>query len=270
LRQLLAKVISNIEILPGTYLLWAQAPEIAASAQPGQFVMVRCGERYNLLLRRPFSIHQVTQEQVALLFKIVGQGTQWLSQRREGDSLDLLGPLGKGFSIDPSSHNLLMIAGGIGITPLVFLAEKALNQKRSVTLLLGAPTAAQLYPKFMLPSRINLTRVTEDGSEGEKGMATDFAPDLVGRVDQVFACGPTSMYQTISSQNLLEGKLQISLEVRMGCGMGACYGCTIKTKKGLKQVCRDGPVFELEEIDWRELGESQLWYLQNPSPLKGG
>jgi dihydroorotate dehydrogenase electron transfer subunit len=202
------------------------------------------------------SIHRVAdEEQSALLFDVVGQGTQWLSQRQEGDSLDLLGPLGKGFSIHPNCDKLLLIAGGIGIAPLVFTAEKALSEGCSTTLLMGARNASTLYPRSLLPSSINLITVTEDGSEGKKGIVTEFIVDFIDQADQILACGPISMYQAISAQNQLVAKsVQASLEIMMGCGRGICYGCTIKTKKGLKRVCQDGPVFELEEIVWKELG----------------
>jgi len=252
IKQIPAPIISNTEIMPNTHLVWLQAPEIAGIAQPGQFVMVRCEDSHDPLLRRPFSIHRVANGgQIALLFNIVGQGTLWLSQCQEGNPLDLLGPLGKGFSLQPASRRLLLIAGGIGIAPLVFLAQKALNQVSSITLLTGAPNASLLYPRSLLPPSINLVTATEDGSEGRKGVVTELIDNFINQADQLFACGPASMYQSIAAQGYLEGKsVQISLEVRMGCGLGACYGCTIKTKRGLRQVCRDGPVFELDDILW--------------------
>lgn len=252
MKQALAPIISNDEILPDTHLLWLQAPEIAKVAQPGQFVMVRCGNSPDLLLRRPFSIHRVTHGgQIALLFSIVGRGTEWLSQCQKGDSLDLLGPSGQGFSLPSASRRLLLVAGGIGIAPLVFLAEKGLNQGGSVTLLMGASNASLLYPRSLLPPSIDLVTATEDGSEGRRGMVTELISDFINQADQVFACGPASMYQSMAAQSCLKGRpVQISLEVRMGCGLGACYSCTIKTKKGLQQVCRDGPIFELADILW--------------------
>jgi len=239
--------------MPQVHLIWLEAPQIAPLAQPGQFVMVRCGEDAECQLRRPLSIHQREGDKIALLFSVVGKGTQWLSQCQLGDELDLLGPLGNGFSIHHGSHNLLLVAGGIGIAPLRFLADEAIKQGLSVTLLLGTPTAAQLYPSHLLP-QVKLVTATEDGSIGKKGMITDLLADFTDGADQVFACGPASMYQTMASQKLLKNKpAQISLEVRMGCGLGVCYGCTVKTKKGLRQVCKDGPIFDLDNILWDEL-----------------
>jgi dihydroorotate dehydrogenase electron transfer subunit len=237
--------------MPGVYLIWLESPQIASTAQPGQFVMVHNGEES--WLRRPLSIHQPGKAKLALLFTVVGKGTHWLAQCQAGDTVDLLGPLGNGYSIHSDSHNLLLVAGGIGIAPLCFLAQEALNQGCSVTLLLGAPTATQLYPGDLLPSEIELVIATEDGTTGKKGMITDLLPDFARWADQTFACGPSSMYQAMATQGqqLLEAKsVQVSLEVRMGCGLGICYGCSLRTKRGLKQVCRDGPVFELNDILW--------------------
>jgi dihydroorotate dehydrogenase electron transfer subunit len=267
LKQTLAPIISNEEIAPNMHLVWVDAPEIAFPGQPGQFITIYCE---NLPLRRPFSIHQVGSNQVAILFKVVGKGTSWLSQRRRGDEIDILGPLGKGFDIMPSAKNLLLVAGGIGIAPLVFLAQRVPSQ-HSITLIHGASTAVELYPfsalqtkvpnnPSLLPQGIKFISVTEDGTAGERGMATDILPRFVDWTDQIFACGPVEMYKAMMKMplqmevsELKIKKSQVSLEVRMGCGIGACYGCTINTKKGLKQVCRDGPVFQLDNILWQEV-----------------
>jgi dihydroorotate dehydrogenase electron transfer subunit len=258
--------------------MWIEAPDITAAAQPGQFITVRCG---NFTLRRPFSVHQSSpltgedsrEGKIALLFKVTGKGTLWLSQRQRGDKVDILGPLGKGFSIPPTksgqSKHLLLVAGGIGIAPLVFLMQHASSQHQ-ITLIHGASTAAQLYPFSSagkkrsnlpyLPKGVQFIPVTEDGSMGQKGRATDILPDFLDWADQVYACGPVDMYKAMAEMslrakrsNLKLKKCQVSLEVRMGCGFGACYGCTINTKKGLKHICRDGPTFELDDIIWQEV-----------------
>ena len=273
MEQSLCTITSNVEVMPGIHLMWIEAPDIAVAAQPGQFITVRCGD---FTLRRPFSVHQVSSREIALLFKVAGKGTLWLSQRQTGEGIDILGPLGRGFSIEPGTRNLLLIAGGIGITPLVFLMQHASSQHQ-ITLIHGASTAAQLYPSAMpkigpssagkkrsklspLPKGGQFVPVTEDGSMGKKGMATDILPDFLDWADQVYACGPVDMYKTMAEMswrakqsNLKLRNCQVSLEVRMGCGFGACYGCTINTKKGVKQVCRDGPVFELDDIIWQEV-----------------
>jgi dihydroorotate dehydrogenase electron transfer subunit len=255
LKQGLASIISNSEVMPRVHLIWLESPQIASEAKPGQFVMVHCGEE--TMLRRPLSIHQVADAtQIAFLFTVVGIGTYWLSQRQAGDNIDLLGPLGNGFTILSTSNNLLLVAGGIGIAPLRFLADEALHRGCSVTLLLGASTANQLYSSHFLPPEAELIATTEDGSDGFKGLATDLIVDHVDHADQIFACGPVGMYRAIANYSKQFKKLhstQISLEVRMGCGRGVCYGCTVKTKNGLKQVCQDGPVFDLDNILWDEL-----------------
>jgi dihydroorotate dehydrogenase electron transfer subunit len=271
MKQISCSVTSNVEVMPSIYLLWIEAPDIAVATQPGQFITVRCG---GFTLRRPFSIHQVSSREIALLFKVAGKGTLWLSQQQTGDRIDILGPLGEGFSIEPGARNLLLVAGGIGIAPLVFLMQHASSQHQ-ITLIDGASTAAQLYPFSLgksgkrgklspLPKGVQFVPVTEDGSRGKKGMATGILPDFLDRADQVYACGPADMYKAMAEMsrrvpiasgqsNLKLRKCQVSLEVRMGCGFGACYSCTINTKKGLKQVCRDGPVFELDDIIWQEV-----------------
>jgi len=253
LKQVAAPIIAKSEVVPGVYLIWLESPQLVSEAQPGQFVMVHCGQES--LLRRPLCIHQIGKAKLALLFAEVGKGTHWLAQCQVGDNLDLLGPLGNGFSIHPASHNLLLVAGGIGMAPIYFLAQEALSSGYSITLLLGAPTASQLYPKHMLPPEARLVIATENGTAGEKGMITDLLPDFIDRADQVFACGPMPMYRDMANDypQLKSKPVQVSLEVRMGCGLGICYACTIKTKQGPKQVCQDGAVFDLDDVLWQEL-----------------
>jgi len=236
--------------MPAVYLTWLECPEVSAEARPGQFVMVYCGEE--TLLRRPLSIHQREESKIALLFAVVGKGTHWLSQRQAGDMVDIFGPLGNSYSIPPDSRNLLVLAGGIGIVPLYFLAQQAVKQGHAVTLLYGTANNRR-YPENLLPPGIKLVSATEDGAVGHKGMITNLLPDFVDRADQVFACGPFSMYRSIAAmRKSITQPVQVSLEVRMGCGRGVCYGCTVKTKSGLKQVCQDGPVFDLDDILWDE------------------
>jgi dihydroorotate dehydrogenase electron transfer subunit len=258
MKQVKAPIISAIEVMPETYLFRLEAPEIAGEARPGQFVMVRCGKE--TILPRPFSIHRAEGGEIALLFSVVGKGTAWLSQLKKGDTLDIFGPLGNGYTIAPLSKNLLLVAGGMGIAPLRFLADAAAGEGKKVTLILGARSGDCLLPvtppqslfnKGMLPASFQCINTTEDGSEGFKGLATQLIPHYLEHIDQVFACGPMAMYQTMSQIPELKNiPVQLSLEIMMGCGTGVCYGCTIRTKKGLKQVCKDGPVFEMGEVEW--------------------
>jgi dihydroorotate dehydrogenase electron transfer subunit len=248
-----ARVKSNAELMPGTRLVWLDAPAIAGMARPGQFVMVRCGEDHDPLLLRPLSIHKTDDSGgVALLFEVVGRGTLWLSQRAPGDLVDLVGPSGNGFSIQPDAKNLLLVAGGIGIAPLAFLAEKRPGPESRVTVLLGAKSASCLYPRERIPPKTTVVSITDEWSGERQGLVTSLIDGYIGQADQVFACGPAGMYQSMTRLECLKGKsVQVSLEERMACGLGACYGCTVKTRMGPKQVCHDGPVFELSDIVWQ-------------------
>ena len=170
--------------------------------------------------------------------------------------MTLFGPLGNGFSIHPASQKLLIAAGGIGIAPLGFLTQEAVRIGRAVTLLYGTADANR-YPRRFLPAQMRIIDITEDGSMGRKGRVTEILPEFAGWADQIFACGPMPMYHDMlhNKKKLgLEGKpVQISLEVRMGCGRGVCYSCTVKTRNGLRQVCQDGPVFNLDDFLESEL-----------------
>jgi len=256
LKQTEAEVTANEEIMPGACLIRLDCPDIAGQARPGQFVMVRCGEGPGYQLRRPLSVHRTNGNKLSLLFNVVGKGTRWLSECKCGEKIDLMGPLGNGYEIYPDSRKLLLAAGGIGIAPLVFLAEEAIRRGKEVTLLLGAATAQQLYPPRLLPAGARLVTATEDGSGGKRGMITDILPDFTGGADQIFACGPLPMYKAMAPMAGLKDKpVQVSLEVRMGCGLGICYGCTVKTREGLRQVCKHGPVFNLDEVLWDKLAD---------------
>lgn len=254
MKQLSASILSNTELISGIHLMTVEAPEIGAIAKPGQFVMIDCGAQ--LLLNRPLSIHRIEDSsRISFLYGVVGQGTLNLSRRNKEDIVRLIGPLGNNFSIDEHTQSLLLIAGGIGIAPLVFLAEYAIAQGKSVTLLIGASTSSKVYPRQLLPRVHHLAVTTEDGTDGIKGKITDVVTDYISNADQVFSCGPVSMYRTIlelMNSGGLEKQVQVSMEVRMGCGMGLCYGCSIKTRDGIRLVCHEGPVFNLDEVFWEE------------------
>ena len=290
MEQSLCTIISSREIIPGSFSMWLDAPGIAATVQPGQYITILCN---GFTLRRPFSIHQAVSRQICILFKVLGKGTTWLSKQQKGTELNILGPLGKGFVLLPETKNLLLLAGGAGIAPLTYLAQHA-SPGHSVTLIHGVNTVSQLYPHELLSAVISTPQkgnasntankpshhdyfqyvtISEDGSSGKKGMVTDVLADFLDWADQVFACGPVNMYialselaHTIDTSGLLEDqrqikltnrlkllKCQLSLELRMGCGTGACYGCSINTKSGMKKVCSDGPVFELDQVIWDEI-----------------
>jgi dihydroorotate dehydrogenase electron transfer subunit len=244
--------------MPGIYLMWLQAPEIARRAQAGQFVMVACGTEQTL--RRPISVHSVEHDTFALLYAVVGKGTVQLTRLQNGNKLDVLGPMGNGFQVSPMPEgtlSYLIIAGGIGIAPLRFLVEKVKPWCRQIIVLQGAATAAKLYPKALLPKEISLNTATDDGSAGHKGFITDLIPSFATTADVIVACGPMPMLKYLAENQtrlkLISKPVSISMEMRMACALGVCYGCTIRTKSGLKQVCKDGPVFDLDEVIWDEM-----------------
>lgn len=258
MKHLLAEVRSNREVMPGVNLMWLQAPGIAQEAQPGQFVLVRCGEGYEPLLRRALSIHRIgapsaasPERGCALLYGIHGSGTGYLRRLGPGDTLDVLGPLGRGFTVHAGSRNLLLVAGGWGTSPLVALIEQQVVQGRAVTLLAGAAHAALLYPPALLPPEAEVVTATEDGSAGHKGRVVDLVGEYWSWADEVFACGPGAMYPALGNvtESLWPRKpVQVLVEMAMACGVGACYACTIETKRGPKLACRDGPRFYLKDL----------------------
>ncbi len=247
--ELLSVPVASLEaVAPGIHLMWLECPSLARAARPGQFIMVRCGEE--TVLRRPFSFHRVEGNRFALLFNVVGTGTAWLAQRQPGEELDVLGPLGNGFSLPEVARHVLLVAGGIGVAPLYFLAEEALGQGREVTFLYGTSGDG----RCPLPAGVTEVAATEDGSTGHHGMITELVAEHLPLADFVAACGPLAMFHTLAVMPQLRQKpVQVSIETRMGCGFGVCYGCTIRTRRGLKQVCTDGPVFELSEVLWQEM-----------------
>ncbi len=257
-----AVVRGNRPLMPGVFLLELEAPELAQSGRPGQFVLVRCGEEgsWDPLLRRPLALHRLIRElgRVELLVRVVGRGTAWLALRRPGDRLDLFGPLGQGFALKRNTRNLLLVAGGMGIAPLVAMAEEGLGRGCAVVLALGARSREDLYPASLLSPPVEVHLATEDGTAGRTGPVTvllaDPEPGLLPWADQVMACGPRPMLAEVAAMvragrmRLPAGFAQVSLEERMACGIGACLGCVIPTRKGYRRVCRDGPVFDLREV----------------------
>jgi len=230
-----------------------ECPEIAEEAIPGQFVMVNCGDT---TLPRPFSIHRITGNgELSLFFAVLenGTGTEWLAERKTGDTVKILGPLGNGFTIDETSHNILLVGGGMGIAPLIFLAEEEFKKGRTVTLMYGTQNRDR-YPVESIIPQVNIISATEDGSIGHHGMITDLLPEYIDKADQLFICGPSAMYKYIHNQDIIKDKsTQVSLEVRMACGRGICYGCTVQTVNGKKRVCEDGPVFDFGDINWNSI-----------------
>ncbi|MCL2150208.1 MAG: dihydroorotate dehydrogenase electron transfer subunit [Dehalococcoidia bacterium] len=248
-----ARVITNDTVMPGVHLLWLEEPRVAAQARPGQFVMLKC--QNGTFLRRPLSIHRLSADKtrLAFLFASVGRGTAWLATLEAGDYIDLLGPLGNGFDPSPGLRRAVLIAGGLGVAPLGFLADELIARGTQVSFAYGAATSALLCPDRLLPEGAEYVFITEDGSRGRPGFVTAHLPALFKEGSELFACGPTPMYRALASLDECKKlQIQVSLEIRMACALGVCYGCTINTDKGLQQVCRHGPVFNIHSVLWDE------------------
>lgn len=248
------RIISNQRLRDDYWHLEFESGEIAKNALPGQFVNLKVSADQSPLLRRPISIHQVKGNKVKLFYEVLGPGTQILSTRKPGESLDLIGPLGNGFSYSKLKKNLkpknILVAGGMGVAPLVFLAQK-LDRPLVV---IGARVKAQILcvAEFKaLGCRMELA--TDDGSIGFKGKVTDLLNIILAqdKAAHIFACGPALMLQAVSrvaSDHQINA--QLSLESHMACGVGACLGCVVSTKSGYRRVCKDGPVFLSQELVW--------------------
>jgi len=288
LSQNSVKIISNKSLeRKGYYLLSLSCPSNFKKAGPGQFIHVKITSGVDPLLRRPFSIHRIDKESkgkgfcVDVLYEVVGKGTALLSQKSPGDILELLGPLGKSFDYEDQRNTLpIIVCGGMGVAPLLFLAQKivGLNPKKhniKPIVLIGARAKKKIicedsFRKLNCEVKI----ATDDGSFGFNGKVTDLFKKEIRKIYKqrernekknkkakesactsevmVYACGPMQMLTELAKICKIEKiPLQVSLEEFMGCGIGACLGCAIETKQGYKRVCKDGPVFLAEDINWR-------------------
>ena len=269
-RHLEACVIEHEEIAPSTRRIVLHAPELAGCAAPGQFVHVLCGASHDPLLRRPFSIHDADPEsgRVSLLYEVRGRGTALLAEKASGEPLDMLGPLGQGFALPESSEeSLILVAGGIGVAPLYFLARKIADASvcDGVTVLIGARTEEMLLCVNELSQLASDVKVsTDDGSRGYHGLVTGLLDEYIEDAQgtsrpRVFACGPMSMLKAVAQVAETRGlNCQVSTEARMACGVGACMSCVVKVRAGSApdasyryvRACREGPVFDADEVIW--------------------
>ena len=282
MRLVAAELVDSREILPGQWLQSFHAPALASGSRAGQFVHVRAGDWSGLVLRRPFSFNTIDGATgiITIHFRTVGKGTDWFTRLRPGDTLDMLGPLGRPFQVDSRSRHLLLVAGGLGIAGVRMLADEAIRDGRQVVLLFGAASAREVYPSSLLPDEVEYVVATDDGSLGHHGFVTELVSDYEAWADQAFACGPAPMLRALaglaagrrerlgvarlgrkkgagrpdpigSPQACRKSFLQVSMEQNMGCAVGACLGCVVMSVTGTPQrVCREGPVFASDEIAW--------------------
>ncbi len=261
-----AKITENTPVNKDHNLLALSPDDIPQRPLPGQFYMIGTDYSYDPLLKRPFSIFRETAGELQFLYRIKGKGTERMKEMKKGDTVNLLGPLGNGYPVPGKNLTPILVAGGIGIASLFPLAEKLSG---NIHLFYGARTKNELLMLNELKGLVKMELIisADDGSEGTKGTVVDvlnnfftrYSPASLreaGRASLVtrhllYACGPSPMLEAVSKfATEKEIKGYISMEENMACGVGACLGCTVKTKKGYKRVCKEGPVFSAEEIVW--------------------
>ena len=254
--QVKNKIIINKRIKENYFHCMISSPEIAPYALPGQFVNIKVTDKSDPLLRRPLSIHRVKGRNIELFYEVVGDATKILSQKKPGEYLDIIGPLGNGFNLASGIQRqmAILVAGGMGVAPLLFLSEKLKNKKISV--LIGVRSKKDINcEKEFKKIGCDVKIATDDGSLGFKGRVTDLLKGTLS-VDScqpvtIYACGPHPMLKVLAAISK-EYKIpaQVSLEEHMACGIGTCLGCVVETFSGLKRVCKEGPVFAAKDIIW--------------------
>jgi dihydroorotate dehydrogenase electron transfer subunit len=253
-----ATIIKNEKINNHCWRMVICSKYIAKKAQPGQFLHIKVNSNNGKpFLRRPFAIHNVgSKGQFSILYKIRGQATKLMRELSKADKIDVIGPLGSGFQPSLKAKKYIIVAGGIGLAPLFFLAKNLLDSKKEVIVIYGARTKKELLCRKEI-SNINIKPLlaTDDGSQGTKGSVNDLLTKLLAKNKdekiEVFAAGPRVMLKEAARIcKKAKVKLEVSMDEIMACGVGVCLGCAVKTKNGYKLACKDGPVFKAEDIIW--------------------
>ena len=243
MKQAVYEIIDNRQ-LTGSVFRLDLAGDTSAITRPGQFVDISLP---GLFLRRPISVCDWDESTLTLIYKVVGQGTAQLAGLQPGRGLDILSGLGNGYDLSKSGPTPLLIGGGVGVPPLVGLARRLRDLGRRPQVLLGFNTREEVFGREEFAALgMEPLLVTRDGSLGEQGLVTDLMPDFT--YSYIYTCGPLPMLRAVDRAARTSG--QFSFEERMGCGFGACMGCSCRTKNGNKRICKDGPVLEREEIIW--------------------
>jgi len=256
MRQTQATLIKKETIAPAWWQLTLAAPDIAARLQPGQFLLVRCSDIFSSYLRRPIFPQAIDERHLTLLLRpTTDPGLSWLLARQINDTLDLIGPLGSGFTLPPTTQNLLLASDSQLMAPLLGQMRRAIAAGCPVTLVQEGARATTLYPPTALPPAVEVHTATRDGSLGHHGAISDLLPRLLRWADIVCAVGSMALYQMLQTQaagirfgpqtGYLYGLLA---QPSLACGVGACFGCTIQSKQGLQLTCLDGPVFDLGQL----------------------
>lgn len=248
------KIVEQINLNNNYHKIKIEAPQIVQKAIPGQFVMLSKWKIKELFLKRPFSFYNIEPDlgTFDILYKNIGKGTQILAESKIGDLIELIGPLGNGFRIPENTQNIAIVARGIGIAPLLPLMLKSRQKEIEVYSFISAQTEKLLLCNDKIESISRKTfYTTDDSSKGAKGKVTDFLEKILEEIviDVVYTCGSKRLTKHIRNlQKKYDFLAYVSLEGHMACGIGACKGCVCKTKSGYKRVCREGPVFPVEEV----------------------
>ena len=242
MKQSVFTILSNTSLTDSVYKM-VLGGDTSAITAPGQFVNIQLD---GLFLRRPISVCDYDRETLTIIYKVVGKGTEKMCQMAAGEKLDILTGLGNGYDLSPAGPAPLLLGGGVGVPPLYRLAKDLIAQGKSVTVILGFNTKSEIfYEKEFQALGCAVTVTTADGSYGVKGFVTDALPE---NYSYFYTCGPEPMLKAVYRATSTSG--QMSFEERMGCGFGACMGCSCKTLTGYKRICKDGPVMKKEEILW--------------------
>ncbi len=248
-------VVRNERLSEGVGLIVFEAPRCARLVRPGHFVHLRIDRDASELLRRPFSIHLAQGNTVEILYQVLGAGTRRLAEKKPGDtSMDIVGPLGTGWSMSDATVHALLVSGGLGAAPLGMLAVDLARRGVAVVCAMGAPTVDRLVARDLFEKHARRVEcATDDGSSGHHGFVTDISERLLDETafDVVYTCGPEAMQRIVAEQARARAvACQVSLERLMACGVGACLSCVVTTRSGRKRACVDGPVFDAEEVVW--------------------
>ncbi len=236
------EIMSNDLVAENVYKM-VLCGDLSNVTKPGQFVNIKIDGLY---LRRPISVCDKEGDFLTIIYKVVGKGTEEMSRMGKGKKLDVLTGLGNGYSVQESGNAPLLLGGGVGVPPLLWLAKKLVSEGKKVTAAIGFNSKNEVFLENELrDAGADVFVATADGSYGSKGFVTDIMPQ---EYSYFYACGPEPMLKAVYDKTCTSG--QLSFEERMGCGFGACMGCSCKTKYGFKRICKEGPVLLKEEIIW--------------------
>ena len=238
-------IVSNTPLTPVVYRMVLEG-DTQYITHSGEFINIELSGKF---LRRPISIADYDERTITIIYKVVGRGTEQMKQMQAGEVLDILTGLGNGFSTDNDAKRPLLVGGGVGVPPMYNLCKRLLSEGKKPMVILGFNTASEIfYAEEFRALGVDVYISTADGSEGTKGFVTEVIREKALEFDYLYTCGPLPMLKAL--YDATESPAEFSFEERMGCGFGACMGCSCKTKYGNKRICKDGPVLKREEIIW--------------------